>query len=312
MSRRFNHLGDVETFVTVVDKGSLTKAAVALATTPSVLSRAITRLEGRLGVQLLRRTTRRLNLTDAGQHYLEQARAAFGLIAGAEDGLQNDRDPERLTGRVRVSVPTTYGHYRLPPILARFSTTFPQVHLELDISNRNVDLIAEGYDLAIRHGALPDSGLAARKLEDVPLCLVAAPAYLAQGGAPNSLAELANHRLLGFVMPSTGRAAPWLLMRNRETTEWLPEGQVAVFDDVLGCVSLAEQGMGICQSYGFIVRERIERGTLVEVLPGMAGATRPFSVIFATHRHLPPATRQLIDFLVRETHPVAQKPDRHN
>ena len=170
MSRKFDYLGDVEVFLAVVEHGSFTAGAVALSTTPSVLSRAVTRLEARLGRQLLQRTTRRVGLTDAGRLYLEQVRTAFGLLDDAErDVLAQDG---ALAGRVRLSVPTTYGHYRLPPVLARFAQQYPQVQVELNITNRNVDLVAEGFDLAIRLGQLPDSGLVARKLEDAPLLLV--------------------------------------------------------------------------------------------------------------------------------------------
>ena len=116
MSRKFDYLGDVEVFIAVVEHGSFTGAAVALSTTPSVLSRAVTRLEARLGRQLLQRTTRRVGLTEAGRVYLEQARSAFSLLDDAERvGRGQEGD---LTGRVRMSVPTTYAHYRLPPLLA--------------------------------------------------------------------------------------------------------------------------------------------------------------------------------------------------
>lgn len=296
MPRRFDYLADVEAFVTVVEKGTLSAGAVALGTTPSVLSRAISRLEGRLGVQLLRRTTRRLNLTDAGALYLEQSRSAFALIDNAERRIQGQDGV--LTGRVRLSVPTTYGHYRLPPLLARFALACPQVRVELSITNRNVDLVAEGYDLAIRLGQLPDSGLVGRKLEDARLCLVAAPQYLTHAGTPRQIDELATHACLPFVMPSSGRIAPWLFRENQEDREWLPTGHVQVTDDVLGSVSLAQAGMGICQTYDFIVRERIERGELVEVLEVFAGRSRPFSVIYPPHRQLPAAARALIEFLV--------------
>lgn len=175
MSRRFDHLGDVEAFIAVVEQGSLTAGAVALSTTPSVISRAIARLEARLGSQLLRRTTRRIGLTEAGRLYLEQTRAAFSLIDDAERAIQGQEGD--LSGRVRLSVPTTYAHYRLPPLLQRFGSQYPRVQVELNITNRNVDLVAEGFDLAIRLGTLPDSGLVARKLEDAALCLVASPEY---------------------------------------------------------------------------------------------------------------------------------------
>jgi DNA-binding transcriptional LysR family regulator len=295
MSRKFDYLGDVEVFIAVVEHGSFTAAAVALSTTPSVLSRAVTRLEARLGRQLLQRTTRRVGPTEAGRVYLEQARSAFSLLDDAErDGRGQEGD---LTGRVRLSVPTTYGHYRLPPLLARFTQQYPRVQVELNITNRNVDLIAEGFDLAIRLGQLPDSGLVARKLEDAALLLVASPDYLHLRGKPQTLEELQRHQCLPFIMPRTGRIAPWVFRDEGRDIDWLPGSAIEISDDVLGVVSLAEQGMGICQSYEFIVRDRIQRGQLVEVLPHLRGRTRPFSVLFAPHRRQSAATRAMIDLL---------------
>ncbi|MGE8191261.1 LysR substrate-binding domain-containing protein [Pseudomonas sp. NPDC086278] len=299
MARRFDYLADVEAFVAVVEKGTVSAGAITLGTTPSVISRALSRLETRLGVQLLRRTTRRLSLTDAGALYLEQTRSAFALIDDAERKIQGQDGA--LSGRVRLSVPTTYGHYRLPPLLARFARTYPQVRIELSITNRNVDLVAEGFDLAIRLGHLPDSGLIGRKLEDARLCVVAAPDYLDRTGIPQHLSELPEHDCLPFVMPSSGRIGPWLFRDNGENLEWLPSSNVTVSDDVLGTVSLAQSGLGICQTYDFIVRERIERGELVEILEAYGGCSRPFSVIYPPHRQLPAAARVLIDFLGRET-----------
>nr|WP_178131254.1 LysR family transcriptional regulator [Pseudomonas sp. C1C7] len=306
VSRRFDYLADVEVFITVVEKGSLSAGAVVLATTPSVVSRAISRLETRLGVQLLRRTTRRLSLTEAGLLYLEQSRAAFSLIDDAERAILGQEGA--LTGRVRLSVPTTYGHFRLPALLCRFNRQYPQVRIEMSISNRNVDLVAEGYDLAIRLGQLPDSGLIGRKLEDASLCVVAAPDYLRHAGSPRSVDELSAHACLPFVMPSSGRIAPWLFCEQGIDREWVPEANIQVSDDVLGTVSLAEHGAGICQTYDFIVRERIQSGRLVPLLERSGGRSRPFSVIFAPHRQLSAASRALIDFLIREVADQAQAP----
>ena len=298
MSRKFDYLGDVEVFITVVEHGSFTAAAVVLSTTPSVLSRAVSRLEARLGRQLLQRTTRRVGLTEAGRIYLEQARSAFSLLDDAErDGRGQGGD---LTGRVKISVPTTYGHYRLPPLLARFSQQHPRVQVELNITNRNVDLIAEGFDLAIRLGQMPDSGLVARKLEEAALLLVASPAYLHRMGVRQTLDELQQHSCLPFIMPRTGRIAPWVFRDDGRDVDWLPRSTFEISDDVLGVVSLAEQGMGICQSYEFIVRDRIERGQLVEVLPHLRGRSRPFSVIFAPHRRQSAATRAMISLLTAD------------
>lgn len=298
MSRKFDYLGDVEVFIAVVEHGSFTAAAVALSTTPSVLSRAVSRLETRLGRQLLQRTTRRVGLTEAGRVYLEQARSAFSLLDEAErDGQGQEGD---LTGRVRMSVPTTYGHYRLPPLLARFSQHYPRVQVDLNITNRNVDLIAEGFDLAIRLGQMPDSGLVARKLEDAALLLVASPAYLHRMGTPQTLDDLHRHMCLPFILPRTGRIAPWVFREDERDVDWLPASPIETSDDVLGVVSLAEHGMGICQSYEFIVEDRIQRGQLVEVLPHLRGRSRPFSVIFAPHRRQSAATRAMIDLLTTQ------------
>ncbi|KQZ56771.1 LuxR family transcriptional regulator [Lysobacter sp. Root559] len=295
MSRKFDYLGDVEAFIAVVEHGSFTAGAVALSTTPSVLSRAVARLETRLGRQLLQRTTRRLGLTEAGRLYLEQARSAFSLLEDAEREVQGQEG--EMAGRVRLSVPTTYGHYRLPPLLARFARQYPRVQVELNITNRNVDLVAEGFDLAIRLGHLPDSGLVARKLEDAALLLVASPEYVQRMGLPQALEDLRRHLCLPFLMPRTGRLAPWVFRDGGKDIDWLPDAPIEISDDVLGVVSLAEQGVGICQSYEFIVRDRMERGRLVEVLPQLRGRSRPFSVVYAPHRSQSAAARAMIDLL---------------
>ena len=161
-----------------------------------------------------------------------------------------------------------------------------------------MDLVAEGFDLVIRLGDLPDSGLVARRLEEAALCLVASPDYLRRQGTPPTLESLERHACLPFIMPSTGRMAPWLFREGESDVKWLPSPTVQVSGDVLGVVSLAGQGMGICQSYDFIVREHIEAGRLVELLPQLRGRTRPFSVVYAPHRGQSAATRALIDLLV--------------
>ena len=295
MSRQFDHMADVEAFVAIVDKGTISAAAVALGTTPSVLSRAVARLESRLGVQLLRRTTRRLSVTEAGTLYLEQARSAFGLIADAERAIQG-RGGE-LSGTVRISAPTTYGHYRLPQQLLPFMVLHPRVVIELSIANRNVDLVDEGYDMAIRLGELADSGLVARRLDESPVCLVAAPGYLQRAGTPLDLEQLAAHACLPFTLPSTGRQAPWLLRVEGRDVDWLAPPRMRVADDVLGVVSMARQGLGICQTYRFVVEERLRNGQLVEVLPALCGRSKPFSLIYAPHRRMSAACRALVDSL---------------
>ncbi|NUF10719.1 LysR family transcriptional regulator [Acinetobacter oleivorans] len=295
MSRQFDYLADVEVFLIVAEKLSISATAIHLSTTPSVISRTITRLEKKLGIQFFRRTTRHLSLTEAGQLYYEKMQHAFQLIDHAERVIQGEQ--LQISGKIKLSVPTTYGHYRLPPLLEKFLLQYPDIQIEISISNRNVDLIAEGFDLAIRQGHLPNSSLVARPLEQAPLKLVASPTYLNRMGIPKTLEELNHHQCIAFELPSNGKVTPWFLKDIDQEIQWIPTNRILVKEDILGVVSLAENGLGICQSYDFIVNEKIQQGTLQPLLERYAGHTRPFSLLYAQHKHMSSATRALINFL---------------
>jgi DNA-binding transcriptional LysR family regulator len=305
MARRFDHLADVEALLRVVDEGSLTSAAVVLGTTPSVLSRAIARLEARLETQLLRRTTRSQSLTDAGRQYVDEMRQAFSCVEKAERAICGRTQQEELAGRVRLSVPTSYGHCRLAPMLAMFARRHPRVQVELNITNRNVDLAAEGYDLAIRSGPLPDSSMVARTLEEGRVILVASPAYVREAGPLDTFEDLQRQRCIAFVRPSTGRVIPWLLRVGGSDVDWVPPPAITVSDDVMGVVTLAVQGLGVAICPELMAAERIAAGQLVQVLPALAGRTRAFSLVYAPHGGLSPAARALIDLLVEQ---ASQRP----
>jgi DNA-binding transcriptional LysR family regulator len=296
MARKFDHLSDVEVFLSVIEHGSFSAAAVVLSTTASVLSRAISRLETRLGAQLLRRSTRSLSLTDAGRRYAEEVRGAFAQIEQAERTIRSTT--VQLSGKVRMSVPTSYGRQRLPALLAAYARAYPLVELEVDISNRNVDLVAEGFDLAIRSGPIPSSSMVARPLEVSPLCLVAAPDYLEAAGPLCGLADLARQRCIAFIRPSTGRVIPWHLRDDGRDIDWMPPAAVTVATDVMGVVWFAEQGMGIALCPRIFAEDSLAAGRLTEVLPGLGGRTRTFSLVYPAHRSLSAASRALIDMLV--------------
>ena len=295
MSRQFDHLADVEVFLIVAEKLSISATAIHLSTTPSVISRTITRLEKKLGIQFFRRTTRHLSLTEGGQLYYEKMQHAFQLIDHAERVVQGEQ--LQISGKIKLSVPTTYGHYRLPPLLEKFLLQYPDIQIEISISNRNVDLIAEGFDLAIRQGHLPNSSLVARPLELAPLQLVASPNYLKRMGIPQTLEELNHHQCIAFELPSSGKVIPWFFKDIDQEIQWTPTNRILVKEDILGVVSLAESGLGICQSYSFIVNEKIRQGKLQPLLEAYAGYTRPFSLLYAQHKHMSSATRALINFL---------------
>ena len=296
MGRKFDHLADVEVFLNVVEHGSFSAAAVVLSTTPSVLSRAVSRLEARLGAQLLRRTTRSLSLTDAGQRYADEARDAFTRLGQAEQAMRSTT--AQLSGKVRMSVSTGYGLQRLPPVLAAYTRAYPLVELDVDITNRNVDLVAEGFDLAIRSGPLPSSTMASRQLEASPLCLLASPAYLETAGSLATLDDLARQQCIAFVRPNTGRVFPWQLRDGGRDIDWIPPASVMVSTDAMGVIWLAEQGMGIALCPRLFAETSLAAGQLVEILPQLSGRTRAFSVVYPAHRGLSAASRALIDMLV--------------
>lgn len=300
MARQFDDLklGSIELFCLTAQWQSFTAAAQAAGLTAAAVSRSVARMEARLGVRLFQRTTRQVRLTDAGQRYYEQCRQALGQLAEAERELSGQQ--QTPAGLVRFSLPTSYGHCRVLPLLPEFQQAYPQVELELQLSNRNVDFTEEGFDLAVRGRPPVDSGLVARKLEDAALVVVAAPAYLRRCGTPHHIADLAAHECIQFVLPSSGQPVPWVL---RDTTgrdvEAPTQGRLRCADDILGPVTLARAGAGLLQTYRFIVEDDLRSGVLQELLPAHAGASRPFSLLYPAHRHMPLRVRVLVDFIVQ-------------
>jgi DNA-binding transcriptional LysR family regulator len=297
-------LSTIALFCKAAELSSFTAAARALGLTPAAVSRGVGRLEERLGNKLFRRTTRSMQLTDDGRLYFDQCRAALGQIEDAERTITGQLAQAR--GLLRISVPSTYAHYRLLPRLPAFRALYPDVELDINISNRNIDFVDEGYDVAIRQGNPPDSRLVARKLEDAPVGVYASPAYLRARGAPQNLSDLqdaAKHTLLPFVLPSTGRAMPWLFVQDGQPLELAPHSNVQVSEEPLGAVMLARAGMGLVQTMGWIAHSYAAE--LTEVLQPFAGRTRPFYVLYPQNRHLAARVRVLVDYLMLNQ-PLAQ------
>jgi DNA-binding transcriptional LysR family regulator len=298
MQRQFDdiQLGSIELFCLAAEQEGFTAAAAIAGVTPAAVSRSISRLEARLGVRLFVRTTRHIRLTDSGRRYFEQCRQALSQLVEAEREVSGQQlEP---VGTLRISMPTTYGHYRILPLLPAFRARYPAVKIEVHLSNRNIDFVGEGYDLAIRVRAQPDSGLIARPLEDAGLVLVAAPAYLQRAGLPQTLDDLAHHECIQFELPSNGRHITWLFKDGGKDREILTQGGYACADDVLGGVTLAKSGAGLFQTYRFIVEQDLAEGRLVEVLPAYRGRSRPFTLLYPHGRHVPIRVRVFVDFLM--------------
>ena len=295
------NLGSLELFCLVAELQSFTAAAAAAGLTPAAVSRTVARLEARLGAQLFVRTTRRVRLTEGGMAYHRQCRQALGQLVEAERELNGEQ--QAPSGVVRVSLPTSYGHHRVLPLLPRFRERYPDVQLEVHCSNRNIDFTAEGYDVAVRGRNPPDSGLVARKLEDAALVVVAAPKYLRKHGTPRTLEALQAHECLHFHLPSTGQLVPWVFHRDGQELEVPAPGMLRCADDILAPVTLARHGAGLVQTYRFIVEPELQAGTLKEVLADFAGASRPFSLLYPAQRHMPRRVRVFIDFLLEQLPP---------
>ncbi|WP_420991695.1 LysR substrate-binding domain-containing protein [Cupriavidus sp. 30B13] len=298
MKRQFDdlQLGSIELFCLAAELSSFTAAAVAASVTPAAVSRSVSRLEERLGVRLFVRTTRQIRLTDEGRAYFERARRALAQLVDAErEATGQHASP---AGLLRISLPTPYAHYRVLPVLPEFRARYPQVEIETHISNSNVDFADDGFDLSVRGRAPDDSSLIARKLEDAELVLVAAPAYLARAGVPDTLDALQAHDCIQFDLPSSGRRIPWLFREEGETAEVATSGGYGCAEDILGGVTLARSGAGLFQTYRFVVEHDLRDGRLVELLPQFGGASRPFVLLYPHARHMSSRVRALVDFLV--------------
>jgi len=306
MQRNFDNvlLGSIELFCFAAELGNFTAAANAAGVTPAAVSRSISRLEERLGVRLFVRTTRQIRLTDSGRVYFDQCRQALGQLVDAEREITGGQTTP--SGMLRISMPTTYGHYRVLPLLAEFRERYPDVQVEIHLSNRNIDFADEGYDLAIRVRNPADSNLIARKLEDAELVLVATPGYLKRAGMPTTPEQLLQHDCIQFELPSTGRRIPWPLHIDGEVVELATTGGYCCSDDVLGIVTLARGGAGVVQTYRYIVAEDIRRGTLVELMPQFGGTSRPFILLYPHARHLSQRVRAFVDFLVGRMAEIVQ------
>nr|WP_206085556.1 LysR family transcriptional regulator [Massilia polaris] len=289
-------LGSIELFCLAAEQASFTGAANIAGVTPAAISRSIGRMEERLGVRLFVRTTRQIRLTDAGRRYYDQCRDALMQLVEAEREVTGAQTAP--AGPLRISAPTPYAHYRLLPLLPQFRQLYPDVTVEVHVSNRNIDFAGERYDIAIRGRDPVDSSLIARKLEDAELVLVASPAYLKRAGTPASLEALDGHECIQFDLPSTGRRIPWSFHVDGKTVDVATTGGYTCSEDVLGIVTLARSGAGIVQTYRFIVEQDIQSGALVELLPMHGGTSRPFILLYPHARHLSLRVRTFVDFLL--------------
>ncbi|GLR88604.1 LysR family transcriptional regulator [Bradyrhizobium iriomotense] len=283
-----DHLNDMALFVEVVKARSFRRAADAIGVPNSTLSRRISALEKAVGLQLLNRTTRKIELTEAGQLYFERSKRIVEEARLAHEQL--GEMVAQPNGVLRVSLPVDFAAIYLTPLLSEFATHYPGISFELDLTPRRVDLVGEPFDVAIRMGELSDSGLIARLLARVPRHLYASPRYLKQAGEPKEPGELAQHECL--CMP---RTASWTLQAGTKKRDIAVKGRFTLNSVGMIC-RLAVHDQGIALLSEAIAAEDVARGRLRRVLPKWQASPISVYAITAT-RLLPAKTQRFIEFL---------------
>ncbi len=282
----------LQAFTRIVEARSLTRAAMELRVPRATLGRRLARLEQRLGVRLLKRTTRRLSLTDAGQSLYQHARSVLDAAARAEASVQ--RGDGALQGDLRISVPPAFSE-RLNDLVVAFACEHPGVRVLVHASTQHADLVGGSYDVALRASQHLEPGLVARTLARLTLVAVASPAYVKAHGSPRTTADLATHRCLMLFQRGEIPETHWPLRTGKRLRV---TGAFFANDPVL-LASAARAGLGIALLPSPVVRAELDAGALIAVLPKALGVEARLSVVFAERELLPPHVRAFIDALTR-------------
>jgi DNA-binding transcriptional LysR family regulator len=288
-------LNGVSVLAAVVEGGSFVRAADALGLTASGVSRAISRLEARVGVRLLERTTRSVGLTDEGRRFYTQVAP---LLSGLEEAaVEAGGATELVRGRLRVNADPYFSRLLLGPRLGEFLDRYPDLQLEVLTRNEIGELIADGMDLAVRFGEPPQTSLIARQILATRVVTVASPAYLARHGRPKVPQDLAQHTCIQFQDPLTGRPFEWEFRRGQKTILVETRSRLLVNDAGTTLATLFA-GIGIAQVFELGIKEELRNGQLVELFPDWPDETFPLYVFYPSRRHLPAKVRAFIDFCV--------------
>ncbi len=283
---------EMRVFSAVVEASSFVGAAESLDMSKAAVSRYVSELEQRLGVRLLHRTTRRLSLTPEGEVFLARCRDILSSIEASE--VEITTRSVSVSGLLKVSVPVSFGIRHMAPLWPDFLDLHPQLNLDVQLADRLIDLVDEGFDLAIRIARLEDSSLISRQIAATRLVLCAAPSYLERRGVPEHPSELATHDVVSYSLLATG-------------DQWQfegPDGPVSVkvrprfwSNNGDSCIAACVQGAGIQLQPTFLIDEELRRGALVEVLPQYQAATLGIYAVYPTRKFVLPKVRALVEFL---------------
>jgi LysR family transcriptional regulator, regulator for bpeEF and oprC len=286
----------IRIFIRVAETRNFSKAADDLDMPRGTISRIIQSLEAQVGVRLLSRSTRQVNLTDAGKMYYEHAKKVLDELSEVEAKLANIKSVP--TGTVRVDTTGTIAEALIMPCLDQFLGEFPEVDVRVGLGDRNVDLIQQGVDCVIRAGALEESSLVARRVGNARVVTCASPAYLEKYGIPESLEDLQSHFAVNYVSAKTGKLFPFEFEEAGEVTKVALKGKVAVNEGV-AYVNAAVRGLGIIQPSRYIVANQLENESLQEILTSFQTPTIPLSILYPHRTHISSATRAFTDWITQ-------------
>lgn len=297
-------LRSMEILVAVVDQGSFTAAAETFRISPVMVGKHIRQLEERLGTRLLARTTRRQSLTEIGRQYVEQCRQILAQIAAAETGAEAMRATPR--GKLKITAPVSFGSECIAPLMADYLAAYPDVSLELNLNDRMADLVEEGFDAAIRIGALEDSGMVARPLRPYAMVICASPAYLAKHGTPRTPDDLARHECVDFLQWS--RHMRWRLSGREARHDGVTPESRFRSNNGQALRMAALHGFGIVMQAEILLAGDIAAGRLVPLLADYVPAPRLMHLLYPRDRQPTPKLTTFIDFLLERYGPAATPP----
>jgi LysR family transcriptional regulator, regulator for bpeEF and oprC len=284
-------------FVKVAERKSFVRAAADLGITQSGVSNAIKRIEEQTGTRLLARTTRRVSLTEDGAAFFERCRQALAEIEEAELVLTEAQ--LKPSGNLRVDMSVAFGRLKMVPLLGQFQARYPDIRLSLTFTDRYVDLVEEGVDVAVRLGALQDSSLIARRLTAAQFKLVATPGYFAKHGRLKTLDDVTKHNCLAFTSRDTRLTRDWRFMQGEGETTLTPRGTMSFSDGGALCEA-ACAGYGLAQMHDYYLDTEIARGKLVSVLDRFKPKADPVWLVYPPTRHLTPKVRAFVDFMTAQ------------
>jgi DNA-binding transcriptional LysR family regulator len=283
---------EMQAFTAVVDAGSFVRASDSLAMSKAAVSRQVADLETRLGVRLLHRTTRKLSLTQEGEVFYARCRELLGALEEAE--AEVTARSGQAVGTLKVSAPVSFGLLHLASLWAGFMAAHPDVALDVTLSDRIVDLVEEGFDVAVRIARLPSSSLVSRPLSSTRMVLCATPQYLKEHGTPRQLSELTQHQVLAYTLLSTGESWEFDGPQGHVSVKVVPRMHTNS-GDTCRAVALGHQGLILQPT--FLIAEDLRSGRLVEVLPEYRSLEIGIYALYPTRKHVLPKVRLLIDYL---------------